>query len=208
MTIFSSFPNTIAEWESKTLSNEKINPPYTTNHSLSPKIVWMNNSGIRLEFEGSCLNQYKVTFTPNNAVNLFIVYKLDRWSRDLNTNFTLNDCFCESVKLTKNADPDKYEYSSYDIGFDSRLEFSLTDGSAGQNVAIFEVDMSSSVHIDSKNKDILILVKGPTQGLDNTALTAEGEYSINFSRSQRKFCLSLHYSTSNGFLFVNKNIST
>ena len=47
--------------------------------------------------------------------------------------------------------------------------------------------MSSSVHIDNKNKDILIFGKGPTQGLDNTTLTAEGEDSIIFSRSQRKF---------------------
>ena len=37
---------------------------------------------------------------------------------------------------------------------------------------------------------ILILGKGETQGLDNTKLTAEAEYSMNFSRSKRKFCLS------------------
>ena len=53
------------------------------------------------------------------------------------------------------------------------------------------------------NKDILIFGKGPTQGLDNTTSTAKGEYSINFSRSQRKLCLSLHYNVSNSFLFVN-----
>ena len=58
----------------------------------------------------------------------------------------------------------------------------------GKNDIIFGVDMSSSVHIDNINKNILILGKGPTQGLDNTTLTAEIEYSINFSRSQRKFC--------------------
>ena len=34
-------------------------------------------------------------------------------------------------------------------------------------------------------------------------MTAEAEYSINFSRSQRKFCLNLHYNGSNSFLFVN-----
>ena len=51
--------------------------------------------------------------------------------------------------------------------------------------------MSSSVHIDNKRKDILILGKGPTQGLDYTKLTAEKEYSINFTEQQNKFCLSL-----------------
>ena len=62
--------------------------------------------------------------------------------------------------------------------------------------------MSSSVHTDNKNKDILILGKGPTQGLDDTTLTAEAEYSINFPRSNRKFSLSLHYNQRNSFLFV------
>ena len=38
----------------------------------------------------------------------------------------------------------------------------------GRNVIIFGADMSSSVHIDDKNKDILILGEGPTQGLDDT----------------------------------------
>ena len=53
--------------------------------------------------------------------------------------------------------------------------------------------MSSSVHDINKNKDILILGKGQRKGLDNTTLTAEAEYFINFSKSQRKFCLNLHY---------------
>ena len=52
--------------------------------------------------------------------------------------------------LIKNADSDKYKYSSYDIGLDSRLEFSFTDGGMGKNVIIFGADMSSSVHIDNK----------------------------------------------------------
>ena len=47
--------------------------------------------------------------------------------------------------------------------------------------------MSSSVQVDNKGKDIFILGKGPTQGLSDTMLTAEAQYSINFSRSNRKF---------------------
>ena len=34
-----------------------------------------------------------------------------------------------------------------------------------RNVIVFRVDMSSSVHVDNKGKEILILGKGPTQGL-------------------------------------------
>ena len=51
----------------------------------------------------------------------------------------------------------------------------------GKNVIIFGVDMSSSVHIDNKNKDILVLGEAPTQGLDNTTLAAEVKYPINFT---------------------------
>ena len=42
--------------------------------------------------------------------------------------------------------------------------------------------MSSSAHIDNKKKDILVLGKGLTQGLEHT-LTAEKMYSINSSNT-------------------------
>ena len=74
----------------------------------------------------------------------------------------------------------KYVYSGYSIGFDLCSEFSLSDGSAGKNVIIFGVHMSSSVHIDNKAKAILTLGKGPTQELDDTKLTEEAKYSISF----------------------------
>ena len=73
----------------------------------------------------------------------------------------------------------------------------------GKNVIIFGVDMISSVDIDNRKKDILILGSGPTQGLDDTTLSAETQYSINFLRSNRRFCLSLHYNGGSSFLFAN-----
>ena len=62
--------------------------------------------------------------------------------------------------------------------------------------------MSSSIHVDNKKKYILVLGKGPTQGLEHT-LTAEKMYSINFTVTKKKFCLSLHYNGANSYLFVN-----
>ena len=62
--------------------------------------------------------------------------------------------------------------------------------------------MNFSAHIDNKRKDILVLGKGPTQGLEHT-LTAEKMYSINFTVTKNKFCLSLHYNGANSYLFVN-----
>ena len=63
--------------------------------------------------------------------------------------------------------------------------------------------MNSSIHVDNKKKDILILGKGPMQGLGEHSLTAEKVYSINFTVSNKKFCLSLHYNGANSYLFVN-----
>ena len=51
-------------------------------------------------------------------------------------------------------------------------------------------------------KDILVLGVGPRQGLEH-ALTAEKIYSINFTVTKKKFCLSLHYNGANSYLFVN-----
>ena len=73
----------------------------------------------------------------------------------------------------------------------------------GKNVIICGADMSLSVHIDNKNKDILILGEGPTQGLDDTTLTAEAKYPINFTESGKVFLLNLHYNGSNSFLVVS-----
>ena len=63
--------------------------------------------------------------------------------------------------------------------------------------------MSSSVHIDNKNKDILILGRGPAQGLSDTTLTAKAKYPINFTQSNKRFVLNLQYNGSDSFLFVN-----
>ena len=50
---------------------------------------------------------------------------------------------------------------------------------------------------------LLILGKGPSQRLREHSLTAEKMYSINFTVTRKKFCLSLHYNRANSYLFVN-----
>ena len=67
---------------------------------------------------------------------------------------------------------------------------------------IFGADMSTSMHVDNKKKDILVLGRGPMQGLEST-LTAEKMYSINFTVTKKKFCLSLDYNGGNSYSFVN-----
>ena len=54
--------------------------------------------------------------------------------------------------------------------------FIFTNGSMGRNIIYFRVDMSTSVHIDNKNEDILILGEEQTQWLDDATLTAEAKH--------------------------------
>ena len=62
--------------------------------------------------------------------------------------------------------------------------------------------MSSSVHIDNKKKDILVIGKEPTQGLEHT-LTAEKCTRLILLLHKRNFVLSLNYIEENSYLFVN-----
>ena len=62
--------------------------------------------------------------------------------------------------------------------------------------------MSSSVHANNETKNILVLGKDIVKGLDNTEIYAERIYPINFTKNNKKFCLSLHYNIANNYLFV------
>ena len=122
--------------------------------TFAPKII--DNSPLPLaKFSGNCLSMSGISLYQK-AVNLYISYIIDACPRDLNANFTPGNCLFGAVELTKNADPDKYSYSGYGIGFESRSKFSLPDSGSGKNIIIFRVDNSSSVHIAGKNKNILV----------------------------------------------------
>ena len=187
-------------WQSKGISNESIKPPATCNNSLNPRLSY-DDTKIKVQFKGSCLKQPKFTFTHKKVVNIYIVYELGA-SSSHDSDPTIKNCLSGAGTLTKNADNEKYKYSGYGIGFDRISSFSFTGGGFGQNVLIFGADMSTSIHIDIKKKDILVLGKGPTQELEST-LTAEKMYSIIFTVTKKTFCLSLHYNGGNSYLFVN-----
>ena len=66
-------------------------------------------------------------------IYIFLTYYiLDHWPANLNTGFKLVNLLFGSVKLTKNAD----QINTYMVVmiFDSRSEFSLSDGSMEKNV--------------------------------------------------------------------------
>ena len=152
--------------------------PTTSDQMLNPSLDYVGTK-TRAKFNGDCLKQEKITFNHGKIVNIYIVYEIER-SVNISSYPTLENCLFGAVKLTKHVDVDLYKYSGYGIGFDRRGSYSIGD-EVGRNMIIFGVDMSSSPHINNKKKDILILGKGPTQGLEHT-LTAEKLYSINFTK--------------------------
>ena len=190
----------VLSWQSKGTSNESIKPPTTSNNSLTPELNYYGTK-TRVKFIRSCLKQSRISYTHGKVVNIYIAYELGSSSSNVNDPI-LKNCLFGAVTLTKNADIEKYKYSGYGIGFDRTSSFSFTSGGFGQNVLIFGADMSNTIHIDNKGKDILLLGRGPMQGLEST-LTAEKMHSINFTVTKKKFCLSLHYNGGKSYLFVN-----
>ena len=113
--------NYIYYWQSKGLSDEKINSIKTPNHSITPNLDYYGTK-TRVEFNGSCLKQDKIMYIHGKIVNIYIVYELTASNSDDNDPTIKNSLFA-AVTLTKNADIDKYRYSSYGIGFDRRGSF-------------------------------------------------------------------------------------
>ena len=138
----------ISAWKSKGLSNKSITPPTTSDHRLNLQVDYYGTK-IRVKFNGSCFKQDKSTDTHKNVASIYILYELSSSHSD---DPTPKNCLFGAVRLTKYADIGKYQYSSYGIVFDRKSSFSFLGGGFGQNVIIFGVDMSSSVHVDDKKR--------------------------------------------------------
>ena len=154
------------------MSDKIIKPPDT---SLAPIPGFKNDGKIYFTFNGSCLKEDKAKSKYRKIINIYIVYDLES-NLKYNPDFTLETFLFGAIKKTKNTDVDKYKYSGYGIGFGGRGVFTHPTGSFDNNAITFGVDMSSSVHIENKGKDILVLGKGPSQGLGENSLTAEKMY--------------------------------
>ena len=74
------------------------------------------------------------------------------------------------------------KYFRYSIGFDRKGFFQILVLELVETGKIFGVDMTSSTKIDNREKDILIIVEGPTQRLEYI-LPVEKIYSINFTEN-------------------------
>ena len=88
------------------------------------KLYW---SKIPAKFDGIYLKQNKVTFNHKIVVNIYIVFGVNLGPFKQSVDLTLGNSFFGAVKLTKNADFDKYKHSGYGIDFDAHVNFSFSD---------------------------------------------------------------------------------
>ena len=146
----------------------------------------------------------------NNAINIYIVYKLDPIASSRDTTFTIQNALFGAMQITKNADTSKYDYKGYGICFDERSEFghTITEGGFAhtidaRNVLIFGADMSFSVHKTNRANHIYVMGDGLTQGIHDTTLYVEKNFYRNFTDPGKKFMLSFPYNGDDSYLFVN-----
>ena len=93
-------------------------------------------------------------------------------------------------------------YSGYGITFDSASSWSF-DNDTARNVVGFDVDNNLSSHSDNLKNNFLMLGKGPSFGINGSFDSPDKKISINFSKGNTKFSLSLYYNADNSYLFVN-----
>ena len=99
----------------------------------------------------------KIAYNYGRIVNIYIRYKLRKISNN-NLDLTLENCLFGAVKITKNVDRSKYNYSGYGIGLDSGGSVSFGNNLKAKNVIIFGCDMSFSllaaIKINRNNNNI------------------------------------------------------
>ena len=87
------------------MSDENITASTTKGYKLNPGL---NFFGIktRIELNGTCFKQDKVTFNHGKVVNIYIAYEI---SKNINISDypALENCLFREVSLIKNADIDR-----------------------------------------------------------------------------------------------------
>ena len=83
-------------------------------------------------------------------------------------------------------------YSGYGIAFDGKGEWSFGNDSA-KNVIIFGVDNKSSSHTNNLKNDFLILVEGPTFGINGSFGASEKNLTLILVKQRQNFVWVLFY---------------
>ena len=172
------------------------------SESVLPELK--NDGRMHVSLSGNHFQQNKVIMpNNNNVINIYCVYKIDPIASTRDDTFSVQNVLFGAMEITKNAGTSKYNYKGYGICFDEGGTFSMGNIYNGRNVIIFGVHENSVIHSNNKTNNIYIMGDGFVQGIADTTLYAEKTYSQNFTRSSKKFILSLHYNGDDSYLFVN-----
>ena len=114
------------------------------------------------------------------------------------------------MKITKNTDSSKNNYTGYGLCFDDGAEFGHTVRQGNfdrttnaKNVIIFGVNTKFSIHTTNRANNIYVLGKDFIQGITDTTIYGEKLFHNNFTEFGVKFVLSLHCNGDNSYLFAN-----
>ena len=103
--------NYICFWKSKSLSDERLSSNTASNYSITPELSFYGTK-TRVEFNGGCLKQDKVTYHHGTIVNIYIIYEISK-NYNVSSYPTLENCLFGAASLTKTVDIDQYKYSGY-----------------------------------------------------------------------------------------------
>ena len=187
----------ILEWKPKNIydpSNKNVLNSVQNTKLIEPNVK-NDGKGLHVLFSGNYFEQ-DIIAIPNNVINIYCVYELDPIASTRNDTFTVQNALFGAMQITKNADTSKYKYKGYGM-------FNKGNINNGRNVLIFGVHQSSLVHANNKANNIYVMGDLFVQEINDTTLYAEKVYSQNFSRTSKKFVLSLHYNGKNSYLFVH-----
>ena len=196
----------ILTWKSAGVFNYNMNAVGNSGGEF-PYLI--DDGKLRVRSNGCYFIQSKA-LKLNNTVNIYIVYRLNPIFSTRNTDYTIQNALFGAIKITKNTDYSKNNYTGYCLCFDEGGTFTHTirEGNfdhttAARNVLTFGVDMSFSVNATNRANTIYVMGEALVQGINDTTIYAEKNFYRNFTDPGKKFVLSLHYNGDNSYLFVN-----
>ena len=90
-----------------------------------------------------------------------------------------------------------YLYKGYKITFDSAGSWSFDNDTARNVINLVLVIVHHLMFKNNFKNNFLVLDEGLTLGINGRFGSLEKKFSINFSKANTKFCLSLHYNADN-----------
>ena len=118
----------------------------------------------------------------SKIINVYTVHDLNAWPGNPTNIFKCKNYLLGANDIVKYSDEEK----------------------CTRNVITFAVDNGSSSPSDNRKNNFLMLGKGQFMVLMVALDHQEKTFSINFTKANTKFCLTLHYNDDNSYLFVNR----